>query len=120
MNDGDGDMTDDDIIGLIDDDGESLTRWEIDFVESMATKLFRGLPITGSSHRKPARRRLHSLTQASGSRLALFRLALGRFLCLFHPLVQQAPAGSQPACSQVWSGEKRSPKSPQSSCSETN
>ncbi len=40
MNDGsDSEMTDEDIIGLIDDDGEGLTRWEVDFVEAMATKI---------------------------------------------------------------------------------
>lgn len=53
MNDGSEDeMTDDDVIGLIDDDGEGLTRWEVDFVESMASKLAHGRPLTTTERAK--------------------------------------------------------------------
>lgn len=53
MSDGSEDeMTDDDIIGLIDDDGEGLTRWEVDFVESMAIKLSRGRALTTTERAK--------------------------------------------------------------------
>ena len=45
-------MTDDDIIGLIDDDGKALTRWEIGFVESMTAKLASGNTLTTTERAK--------------------------------------------------------------------